>query len=143
MMRLVCVALFVIGLVFLEACGGSGSSQDSDTSADFIIQVGDEQFIARVTSSQQIQTARQLLSGQLTGKIINGLVLKGSGGFNINPKTGVGWDWHLEPTSIEFSDITVELCDGLPSYVEGHLDEWLEVVKRYCPWNGEVVGELE
>jgi hypothetical protein len=142
MMQVVCLVVIVAGLLFLEACGG-GTSSTSDTSADFVIQVGDEQFVARLEGTQNIQTARQLLSGQLSDKIISGSLVRGSGTFNTNPKTGEPWSWHLDPVSVGFSDIAAEVCDALPSYVEDNLDEWIDVVKRYCPWRGEVVGELE
>jgi hypothetical protein len=31
----------------------------------------------------------------------------------------------------------MELCDGRPSYVEAHLDEF----PSYCPWGAKVVSE--
>lgn len=45
------------------------------------------------------------------------------------------WSWHLNPDTINMAEITIEVCDARPSYVEQHLDVWLKSVKRYCPWN--------
>ncbi|MEM4471678.1 MAG: hypothetical protein QXN61_05775, partial [Zestosphaera sp.] len=41
----------------------------------------------------------------------------------------------------EVADATIELCDGMPSFVESELEYWLNVVKRYCPWNTKVIAE--
>ncbi len=38
------------------------------------------------------------------------------------------------------AEVTIELCDGTPSYVEAHLDEWIEQVGRYCPWSARLVA---
>jgi hypothetical protein len=32
------------------------------------------------------------------------------------------------------AEATIDLCDGLPSYVEENVDEFVENVGRYCPW---------
>jgi hypothetical protein len=37
------------------------------------------------------------------------------------------------------ADATIELCDGSPSYVEANLTEYVEVVRRYCPWGATLV----
>ena len=65
----------------------------------------------------------------MTGKLV-----RGDGGFN-QP-----WSWHLDPTSVRMAEISIELCDGLPSFVEGDLDYWLGTVKTYCPWSSKVMG---
>ncbi|MEM1665102.1 MAG: hypothetical protein QXQ31_04010 [Zestosphaera sp.] len=61
--------------------------------------------------------------------------MRGDGGFN-KP-----WSWHLDPDTVEVADATIELCDGMPSFVESELEYWLNVVKRYCPWNTKVIAE--
>ncbi|MEO3993764.1 MAG: hypothetical protein QN229_05640 [Desulfurococcaceae archaeon TW002] len=40
----------------------------------------------------------------------------GDGGFNKS------WGWHLDPDTVEVADVTIELCDGMPSFVESELD---------------------
>lgn len=66
-------------------------------------------------------------------QILSGTLLAEDGGFN------APWSWHLHPDTIGFSDFTIELCDGCPSFVEADLDYWLERVGTYCPWSTEVV----
>ncbi|MBM3939491.1 MAG: hypothetical protein FJ318_01080 [SAR202 cluster bacterium] len=50
------------------------------------------------------------------------------------------YDWHLDPEETEIADVTIELCDSSPVYVQEHLDEWIETVGRYCPWGAELVS---
>jgi hypothetical protein len=38
------------------------------------------------------------------------------------------------------SDLTIEHCSGLPSFVEADLDVWLNNVGSYCPWSAELAG---
>ena len=37
------------------------------------------------------------------------------------------------------AEVAIELCDGLPSYVEENVDEFVERVRRYCPWAAKLV----
>ena len=69
-----------------------------------------------------------------TAGVIMGRVAAGDGGFN-SP-----WSWHLVPSSIQVPDATIELCDGTPSYLEAHRDEWISTVGNYCPWGAKVAS---
>ena len=40
------------------------------------------------------------------------------------------------------AEISMEVCDGLPSDVEKDLDYWVDTVKRFCPWNSFVKKEI-
>jgi hypothetical protein len=35
---------------------------------------------------------------------------------------------------------TIGLCDGIPSYVEAHLDDWISTVGYFCPWSAELIS---
>ena len=50
------------------------------------------------------------------------------------------WSWHIDPEDITMAENTIELCDGLPSYVEAHLDDWIATVGYFCPWAAELVA---
>ena len=58
-----------------------------------------------------IDIARRLLAGQDAPSIPNGRVVRETG-------VNTGYSWSLDPNDIEFGDVTVEVCDGLPSDVE-------------------------
>lgn len=91
--------------------------------------VAEEQFRLLVTDADQIEHVRGLLAGGDDGRIPNGVIVRGETGVN------EGWSWHIDPDSLEFADMTVEVCDGLPSHVEdGTLTS-----DRYCPWSARVI----
>ena len=53
-----------------------------------------------------------------------------------DPSVNAPWSWHIDPATLEFADVTTEVCDGLPSYVEdGTLTS-----DTYCPWSADVIA---
>lgn len=92
-----------------------------------------EEYRILLTDPEDIATAERLLAGEEAPSIPNGMIVRGGdGGVN------TGYSWHIDPESLEFAEVTTEVCDGRPSYVEdGTLTgEW------FCPWSAEVV-EIE
>jgi hypothetical protein len=63
------------------------------------------------------------------GRIPLGTIEAGDDGVN------APWTWHLDPATFEFVDMAIEVCDGLPSYVE---DKTL-TSPTYCPWSATVI----
>jgi hypothetical protein len=101
--------------------------------ATFTVQVASEQFAVRAVD----QTTREQLTARLqsgSAGVIIGRVAAGDGGFN------APWSWHLVPSSVAVADAAIELCDGTPSYIEAHRDEWMRSVQNYCPWGAKVVA---
>ena len=121
------VAAVVCGL----AAGGCGGSTEPTTvSADFVVAVGAERFVLRVTDLETIRLARERLAGR-GSRFPAGPVRRGDGGFN------APWSWHLDPAETRMVEVAIEVCDGTPSYVEAHLDEF----PMYCPWGASVLAE--
>ncbi len=118
----------------LAACDEEEPSGPPD-SAVFVIAVEDEQFRVHIEDEDVADEARVLLrTGE--SRNINGEIARGPGGVN------GGYSWHLRPATVEFADVTIELCDGMPSYVEENVDYYVDTVKRYCPWGAKVVSEV-
>lgn len=92
--------------------------------------VEQEQFKVLLTDPADIAIAQALLAGEEAPSIPNGLVVRD------DPSVNAPWTWHLDPDSIEFADMTIEVCDGLPSYVE----DGTVTSDRYCPWGAIVVA---
>ena len=112
------------------ACGSGG--QASGSQGDPVVvtfEVVDERYKVLLTEPADIDSARRLLAGEDVPSIPHGRVVR---------ETGVneGYSWSIDPTDIEFAEVTIEVCDGLPSDVE------MGVVSgdRYCPWSAVVVG---
>jgi hypothetical protein len=125
-------SLLAVALLILGACGsGTDASGDADAPVIVTFEVVDERYKVLLTEPTDIDTARRLLAGEAVPSIPNGRVIR---------ETGVneGYSWSIDPDDIEFGDVTIEVCDGLPSDVE------MGVVTgdRYCPWSA-VVLEVE
>lgn len=90
---------------------------------------GDERYRVLLTEPDDIAVARRLLAGEDAPGIPNGRVIRETG-------VNTGWSWSIDPADIEFADMTIEVCDGIPSDVEaGNVTS-----DRYCPWSAQVVA---
>jgi hypothetical protein len=69
---------------------------------------------------------------------INGKILKNDTGCDLNYE----WSWYFDPDDWDLSDISIELCDGNPNYVEENLNDYLDI-ERYCPWSSVVLREID
>ena len=98
-------------------------------------EVSGETFRAWVTNEDAIEDILALDAGLSDANIPNGALLRGPGSSNHNRP----WSWHLDSEDIVMAEATIELCDGRPSLVEADLDEWVDVVRRFCPWGAELV----
>jgi hypothetical protein len=90
----------------------------------------DETYRVLLTDPEDIAIAQMLLAGEEAPTIPNGLLVRGVTGVN------EGWSWSIDPDSLEFADVTMEVCDGLPSHVE----DGTLATDRFCPWSAEVIA---
>lgn len=124
----------VAAAVMLAAC--SEDSTGVEPLAVFEVEVAGERFRMAVADEAQLERAAELLESGAENNI-HGTVRRGSGGFN------AGYSWHLDPETITFPDLTMEVCDGRPrSDVEGDIDYWVNTVKYYCPWGAKIVARV-
>jgi hypothetical protein len=140
------IRLFLLSLTcVLAACGGGGGDggtpppppADTVTFAFRMQGAGPEQEFRYATSSPAfIAKARAQLLLPVVGRhqFPIGPIAAGSGGVNLN------WNWHF--TSLDFAEVSIELCDGTPAMVEANLPYWLNTVKSFCPWAGYVHSEV-
>lgn len=96
-------------------------------SEDVFAVTTDAAVIAEVEKDLKVPIAQR--------RMITGPIATGNGG--VNGK----WTWHFVPDQWTLAEMSIELCDGSPSYVEAHRDEWIRDVKRYCPWSSGVLRE--
>jgi hypothetical protein len=89
-----------------------------------------EEYRIRLTDQEDIVIAQKLLASEAAPSIPNGRVVRGDTDIN------VGYSWHIDPASVEFADMTTEVCDGRPSDVENSVI----TSDRYCPWSAKVVA---
>jgi hypothetical protein len=88
-----------------------------------------EQFKVKFTKPDDINKARLVLAGQadpIPHPI--GTIVYGSADVN------TGYSWHLDP--VGWAELSTEVCDGLPSYVERHAISGTQ----YCPWDAKLTA---
>jgi hypothetical protein len=93
-------------------------------------QVVGEQYKIELATPELVAHAEALLAGEDVASIPLGRVVRDDPGVN------APWSWHIDPSTLEFADVTIEVCDGLPSYVE---DETV-TSPDYCPWSAKVIA---
>jgi hypothetical protein len=126
------LALLVASAALLAGCSAATTPTPAPTPAGTVvtIRVHDETYRVRLTDPADVAVARDLLAGKEGPRIPNGRIVRG------DPDVNTGYSWHIDPGDFEWVEVTIELCDGLPSYVEdGSLSG-----DRFCPWAAEVVA---
>lgn len=101
--------------------------------------VGTESFRVWIRNERAIEQVLALQRGTSTASIPNGRLRTGAGQANHN----MPYTWHLDPDEIEMAGATIEVCDGAPSYVEAHRDEFIAQVSRYCPWGARLTSVID
>ncbi|HWL01804.1 MAG TPA: hypothetical protein VNQ52_05450 [Microbacteriaceae bacterium] len=119
------VVLVTAAIIGTIQSSGAGSANPVAT-----IRVVDETYRIELANPEVLEIAEQLLAKEIPPMIPNGLVVRG------DPGPNAPWSWHIDPASLEWADMTTEVCDGLPSFVEDGTvtSEW------YCPWSAEVIA---
>lgn len=125
-------------LLFLAACDSDPANEDEETLQGGILatfNVEGETFKVWTTNAQTIEQILDLRHGKSLAAIPNGRLRAGAGhGAHNEP-----WSWHLDPEATAMAESTIEVCSGLPSFVEADLDEWVNNVGQYCPWSASLV----
>lgn len=123
----------------MVAAGAAACGDDIAAPADarvYELEVAGELFRVAITDSATAARAEQLLASGAANNV-NGALRRGHGGFN------APYSWHMDPATIEFPDMTIEVCDGRPqSDVEQDVRYWVDTVGRYCPWGATVVRRI-
>jgi hypothetical protein len=92
---------------------------------------GVEDFLARTCDPNVIAEGRSQLAlpESERRRHITGPIDRVPKGQNLD------WSWQHLNSKWQIVQISMELCDAPPSYVEDHLSEWLRDVGRFCPWS--------
>jgi hypothetical protein len=88
-----------------------------------------DSYILPLTAPDDIATAERIIAGTQATQIVHARIARGSGDGNYLNKDLAGsgrvWSWHVTEF-LGFVDVTAEIYDSWPTYVEEHLDEWLQ-----------------
>lgn len=96
-------------------------------------------FVIRLTDSNKINQARSQLNGSAPLMSITGIIVKESVWYNPS------YNFHYDSSTIDFFELSIEVCDATFAYTEEHLQEaggsFLPEL-RLCPWGSYLVEEL-
>ena len=116
--------LGIASVAALAALALTGCVQSGPTVVTF--EVADQgTYKIELITPEQIQHVKDLMDGSEEGRIPVGTIVRD------DPSVNAPWSWHIDPKTLEFADQTIEVCDGLPEYVE---DRTL-TSDTYCPWS--------
>ncbi|MEO5535400.1 MAG: hypothetical protein ABIR17_09750 [Pseudolysinimonas sp.] len=116
-------AAATLGIVALAGCGPAHNPVAT-------FQVVGETYKIELVTPELVQHAHDLLDGKDVASIPNGTVVRD------DPGPNAPWSWHIDPATLEFADSTIEVCDGLPSYVEDRT----VTSDQYCPWSAKIIA---
>ncbi len=103
----------------------------------------DSAFVVATKDPQRIkETEAQLKVPVAERQIINGALVKGSGGYNKNAKHE--FKWHFKEDDWHYTDMSIEIYDGRPySDLDLNSKYWLDTMKRFAPWNAHILKEIK
>lgn len=109
--------------------------------AYFVCKDIDENLITiKLVEQEKIILARRILQGLETErKHLQGTIVKEQAPYNKD------WSYHVDPESIDFFAVAMEVCDATIQYVEDHLDEVggpFLPNNHWCPWTSYLVREV-
>nr|WP_245653092.1 calmodulin-binding protein [Herbidospora sakaeratensis] len=107
----------------------------------FQMETADRQtFTFELTDQAKIDHARKILKGEEKKRVhVLGRIKKRPAAYN------PGWSFHLDPTTIDFFEMAIEVCDSTTGYLEEHLDEACGAFLPgcfWCPWTSRLVAEV-
>jgi hypothetical protein len=124
-------SLLVLVLVGLLVTGPPAVRADEPPAYVATIQTAQGRYRAVIRDPEMVERARRELAGEGDAGVPIGPLAWGSGGVNR------GHVWHV--VDLTFADFTIELCDGTVRDVDRDPVYWVETVRAFCPWSGEVV----
>lgn len=98
------------------------------------------EFIIQLNNENAIQKALDILSGKEKDEVhVHGRIVKRTQPYN--PK----FNFYLDPDTINFFSVAIEVCDANMLYVEEHLDEAGGAFLpggHWCPWDSRLTREI-
>jgi hypothetical protein len=124
-MRILSMVLLVLALT------GAGQAAAAPSKRALVTwKVGSETFRTYLNRPEDVGAVRTAIRRGERAGIPIGRIYRGT-------RENLGHGWHLR--NVTLAEVTIELCDGRPSDLDGDLDYWAGTVKRYCPWGARPI----
>lgn len=134
------LAMAIVGAPWCDAFGQPCTGTTTVPALVTVRTAGPEAFVVRVVDQAVLDGMIDICLGVSADKIVIGALRTGNAGYNRDPLNGSTWSWHLDENSIVLAEVAIELCDGLPSFVESNLQTWVETVGDFCPWSSQIIA---
>ena len=113
-----------------------------NTEAFFICTDIDGNYLTiKLVEPDKILHARRILRGlEATRTSVQGIIVKEQAPYNTD------WSYHVEPKTIDFFEVAMEVCDATIQYVEDNLEDVGGAFlpgNHWCPWTSKLVREVE
>lgn len=103
--------------------------------------VSDKVFVLKLTDPYLIAHARRVLDKrELTRVHVIGRIVETPAAYN------PGWSFHLDPASIDFFEVAIEVCDATADYIDDHVSKGQGSPLpegRWCPWSSTLTREVD
>lgn len=53
------------------------------------------------------------------------------------------WSWHVDASNTSWADMSIEVCDATPLYIENNKESWITSPGNWCPWSVTGVVSVE
>ena len=98
------------------------------------------QFVFELNDEVKVAEARAILAAPNSLRNhVQGTIIPRPAPYNPD------WSFHLDPATISFFEMQIEVCDANAIYVEEHLDEIGGSTlpnSFWCPWSSRLVREM-
>lgn len=123
-----------------EISSHSVSNPSSAAYFEFECTEGEKPFVVEITDPTKIEHVRKVIAGvEKKGTLITGTISPERRWYNPN------WSFHIIPSSLSFTEWSIEVCSAAPEYVESHLREIGGAFlpnRHWCPWCGKLKKEI-
>lgn len=137
------VLMILTMLVLLSFYSRAQAKELSDNTVYFVVAEAipyhGDSYVLPLNDPMDIAFARWLIS-EGGFRIVNAVISSGSDGINRDVLAAVmpEWSWHVSEF-IGFSELSIELCDGWPTWIEQNPGMWNGQI---CFWSYTVVWEI-
>lgn len=132
----------VLLMILAMGCGVTNLEEPVGTSTEALaastggvfatFDVVGERFSIWITNEEAVRTALLMWRTGASSKHPNGRLVCGDSQFN------APWSWHIDGSTVVLADVSIELCDGVPTHVEtGPCSRFGN--GSFCPWSAKLV----
>jgi hypothetical protein len=138
----VLVLAVVIALLGVQPALASPAASRAETAAyfEFDYPPAPDKMVFRLTDPERIQQARDILSGKEKDRIhVMGRIVKRQAPYE--PR----WSFHIDPDTVTFFEMAIEVCDAGIRYTNDNLDEAGGAFLPglfWCPWGSRLLREV-